>query len=272
MARSRSACEGVNLRQQFENVSLPAALIQWRLFINFFKKPMAVTSFNKQYPWKAMIIVFIAVSSLWTIGAAINAFLSPDAYVSTVRIDFGAAANSNSINTEVKMILSQRVLTKVITKLQLREKWGHRYFGDEQLKPEEILKYLSARLRVFPIQDTHIISISSYSEKPDETAEIANAIADSYRDAKLETQESTVAGVTAATLPEILDIAQPPLRPFKPNRPVYIALGLVVGIFFGLVAAGLVAICYPYVKAIFMNPKNSMERRDSFQPAIKQKY
>jgi len=233
---------------------------------------MAVASCNRQYPWKAMIIVFIAISLLWTIGATINAFLSPDAYVSTVRIDLGAAANSNSINTEVEMILSQRVLTNVITKLQLQKKWGHRYFGDEQIKPEETTKYLKARLRVFPIQDTRIISISSYSEIPDETAEIANALADSYRDAKLEPQESAVAGVAAVTLPEILDIAQTLLRPFKPNRPIYIVWGLIVGNFFGLVAAGLVAICYPYVKTIIMNPKNSVERRDSFQPAIKQKY
>src|ERR1700690_3943697 len=145
---------------------------------------MAAAPLNRQLPWKAMIVVFIAVSLLWTIGATINAFLTPDAYVSTIRIELGAAANSNSINAEVKMILSQRVLTGVITKLQLREKWGHRYFADGQIKTEEALKFLRARLRVFPIRDTHIISISSYSEIPDETAEIANALADSYRDAK----------------------------------------------------------------------------------------
>jgi uncharacterized protein involved in exopolysaccharide biosynthesis len=233
---------------------------------------MAEASFKKQLPWKAMIVAFIAVSLLWTMGATLSAFLAPDVYVSTVRIELGPAANSNSINTEVKMILSQRVLTDVITKLQLKEKWGPRYFADGQIKTEEALKFLRARLSVFPIRDTHIISVNSYSEAPHETAEIANAVAGSYRDAKLEAQASTVAGVAAATPPNILDIAQTPLRPFKPNRPIYIAVGLVVGIFFGLVAAGLVAICYPYVKRVFMNPENRVERRDSFQPAIKQKY
>jgi uncharacterized protein involved in exopolysaccharide biosynthesis len=74
-----------------------------------------------------------------------------------------------------------------------------------------------------------------YSEDRREAAQIANAIAESYRDycgrAQLEQQKAASVRMPAARV-QITDLAEPGNVPVRPNKPLNIFLGAVLGIFF----------------------------------------
>jgi hypothetical protein len=121
----------------------------------------------------------------------------------------------------------------------------------------ETLRHLQSRLELRPVRGTTLIDIGVFSEVREETAELANAIAESYvnyrstRSRALNEQRKQT-GFDANELIAaqrqfqalIVETAKPPLHPARPNRPMNIALGAVAGVFLGgLVGliAGLIA-------------------------------
>jgi len=79
------------------------------------------------------------------------------------------------------------VLGKVIDALNLNARWGKRYAGsDVALPTSESLALLKRRLELRPVRNTSLIEIRVFGENPVDAAALANAIAETYREYRLE--------------------------------------------------------------------------------------
>jgi len=90
------------------------------------------------------------------------------------------------IQTEFELIQSELILGKVVGDLDLNREWGTKYAGGDRLKTPESIMLLKSRLDLRPVRNTSIIEIRVFSEKPEEAARIANAIAEVYRKHRLD--------------------------------------------------------------------------------------
>jgi capsular polysaccharide biosynthesis protein len=194
-------------------------------------------------PRSAPVFVFLAVFAvvflLVVVTSTLITFLLPESYASTARILMRQNANEATrmsgmpaspmsydpylIQREFPIIQSQAVLGKVIDDLDLNQAWGKKYTGSGPLKTPETLALLNARIELRPIRNTSLIEIRAFSDQPAEAAQLANAIAQSYR-----VYRSHILSA------DIVDTAVPGLRPVRPNKPMNIVLGIAGGILLGL--------------------------------------
>lgn len=89
------------------------------------------------------------------------------------------------IQTEFEAIKSEAVLGKVVNGLKLDEAWAEKR-GGESLKKEEAIAMLRQQLDLRPARDSGLVEIHAKSDNPEEAAQIANAVAEAYRDHRLE--------------------------------------------------------------------------------------
>ena len=189
----------------------------------------------------------------------------------------------------------------------MNREWGKRYANGDRLRTHETISLLRGRIDLRPVRNTSLIEIRAYSEKPDEAAKIANAVAGAYRDYRLQERVRKISGsirvleqayddnnsmirsiraemaevsfqqaaqrtnrveestrrleglqrfgqalftklaaekvevtLPATSMVQIVDTAMPGLRPVRPNTPVNIMIGIVVGGLGGLFLATLV--------------------------------
>ena len=87
--------------------------------------------------------------------------------------------------TQEKILLSRPVLTKVMHNLNLQRVWGAKLNENKApLDATETLKMLTRSIRVRQDRDTTLMSISVTSEDPKQSAEIANELANVYRETR----------------------------------------------------------------------------------------
>lgn len=89
------------------------------------------------------------------------------------------------LQTQFEKLQSHSVLDEVIRKLGLVQRWTQKYSPDSPLKPEETYMYLRESMKVRQSRNTSLIEITVYSEDKEEAAEIANAVAEVYKDSRL---------------------------------------------------------------------------------------
>ena len=89
--------------------------------------------------------------------------------------------DSTNFQAEYEIIQSPKVLQPVIVQLGLAKKWAANIFKIPALTDQEALSYMSGLLKVEAKRGTDIIAITVSEEDPKEAAEIANAVADSYK-------------------------------------------------------------------------------------------
>ena len=88
--------------------------------------------------------------------------------------------------TQEKIMKSRPVLTEVIRNLNLQKLWGMELNEDKSpVTPELALQILSRSLRVEQDRDTTLMNVSATSEDNKRAAEIANEVANVYRDRRL---------------------------------------------------------------------------------------
>ena len=88
--------------------------------------------------------------------------------------------------TQEKVMKSRPVLTEVIRNLNLQRVWGTELNEDKSpVTPELALQILSRSIRIEQDRDTTLMNISVTSEDAKRAAEIANEIANVYRDRRL---------------------------------------------------------------------------------------
>lgn len=225
--------------------------------------------------------VFLAVSVpvffLVIMTAAVVTFIMPEVYSSKARIrvqndaaftasqgaasTIAAAHDPTYIQTELAVIKSELVLDPVVELLDLNARWGHKFHMEGKLMTAESRAILRGRLELRPVPNASLIDITACSDDNQESAEIANAVAQVYRDyrrnrrlelmqniadkanetaqmSKISQQDSAAANVP---LVEILDHAMPGPKPIRPNVTLNLFLGVVIGIVLSLLVGGLVA-------------------------------
>jgi len=153
---------------------------------------------DRTTPTAIFIRVFIAVFLITFLVATAITFILPESYASTARIKVEsdpADGTSQSpsydpyfIQTTFEIIQSQLVLNRVIDWLNLNVEWGKKYFAGQTLKSAETLEILKGRMSLAPVRNTKLIAITVYSDDRQEAAQIANAIAESYRDYRVNTR------------------------------------------------------------------------------------
>jgi uncharacterized protein involved in exopolysaccharide biosynthesis len=96
--------------------------------------------------------------------------------------------------------------------------------GDEATQAEQIAVHLCNAMQLLPVRNTPLIEIRFFDTAPVRAADIANAIARTYCE---------------QTHAELVDLADPPVRPMRPNPFVNLTVGVIAGIMFGLLVDGM---------------------------------
>jgi Mg-chelatase subunit ChlD len=97
------------------------------------------------------------------------------------------------IQSEFERMQSEAVLGKVIDELDLKKAWGDKQ-GGGTLTKEEALGRLKKSLDLRPVPNTSLIDVGVKSDSPEEAARIANAVAEAYRDQRLEQRKELSQG------------------------------------------------------------------------------
>ena len=201
-------------------------------------------------PRRVFVAVFLGVFTLVAVSSTLITFLLPESYSSTARVKLQQDTSEANrlpkllqvpdrydpyfLQTEFEVIQSEVVLGKVVNDLNLDRAWGKKYGGGNPLTPAETIAILKARMDLRPVRNTMLIEIRIFSDQPAEAAKLANAIARTYQEHN-----------AARNRPDIVDLAQPGLRPVRPNKPMNITLGVLGGALLALVAgAGIAGIVW----------------------------
>ena len=217
---------------------------------------------RRAFPTLSSFLIGLVVFAMVTGIAFVYANVLPTTYAATARVKLDQVIPSSQISngyphyavesydpyaiqTEFEIIRSEKVLSNVISRLNLNEVWGKKYFNGRILNSAETLKILESCLDLRPIRNTSLISITCYGQSATECASLANAIAESFRDynadlVRADVNSSKPVGKPAMSSDDglyriqIIDRAETPRRPVKPNKPLIIVCGAMVGIFLGL--------------------------------------
>jgi Mg-chelatase subunit ChlD len=89
------------------------------------------------------------------------------------------------VRTEKEKIESKLVLNDVIDKLKLDEAWGGKDGKGEKLSRDETFKRLQDKIEVETNPNSGLLDIRAKGATPEEAAQIANTVAEVYRDTRL---------------------------------------------------------------------------------------
>src|ERR1043166_3803994 len=146
--------------------------------------------------------VILAVFLLVVITATLVTFILPESFASTARIKIerdqsdiqgmtatgmGGGYDPYFIQTEFELMQSEVILKPVVERLNLNVEWGKKYnAGNGALKTEESMGLLKSRMDLRPVRNTSLIEIRVLSEKAEDAAKYAQAIAEVYQEHRLE--------------------------------------------------------------------------------------
>ncbi len=146
--------------------------------------------------------VILAVALLTIVTGTAYTLMMPKKFTSTTQLEVREDAmdvdpfydrqasrlgyNPFFLMTQEKIMRSRPVLTEVIRNLNLQKVWGAELNEDKSpVTPELALQILGRSMRVEQDRDTTLMNISVTSEDPKRAAEIANEVANVYRDRRL---------------------------------------------------------------------------------------
>lgn len=142
--------------------------------------------------------IVLAVAILVVITGTVYTLMLPNIYASQVRISVSEDApqinpfsgqdsyynyNPYFLRTQFEIIQSKPIYDAVINRLNLQTAWGK---DGEKVAREVALKILQNSVSVVQERDTSLIRIIVRRDNPDESARIANEIAEVYRDSRLD--------------------------------------------------------------------------------------
>ncbi len=148
--------------------------------------------------------VIIAVFLLVVITTTVVTYMLPETYMSSTRIKvekdsadvplLGQMASQGPpdmffLQTEFEVIQAKTNLYQVIEDLSLNQRWSKEYLNQGTLKTQETFEILKDKLDVRQFRNTTMIEIRVYSRNKAEASEIANKIADVYKESRLSERE-----------------------------------------------------------------------------------
>src|SRR6266496_3714339 len=156
--------------------------------------------------------VILAVFLLVAITTTLVTFILPPTYASAARMSVQKDATDVPglgngpvysgfdpywVQTEFEKIQSKSILYPVISNLDLNHKWGEK-FKEGELRTDITYKLLKRAVDVTQSRNTTLIEIKVFSDDANEAADIANKIAEVYRESRLATwQERASKGLLA---------------------------------------------------------------------------
>ena len=185
----------------------------------------------------------IGVFALTVLVSVLYANLLPKQYCSKARIipylevEYGA---TNYIANGKKVLGSEIIYSNSISELKLQERWGIKTSSGAPLSYELTLARFAKLLEVRPEPGTSLWDITCYADSPEESCEIANSVAWCAVHYCSQLRKQTVKPIETNrdmirdSMVEIVDSAEPTLRPIKPNKPKIIVSGALVGCCLGL--------------------------------------
>ena len=142
--------------------------------------------------------LILAVAFLVVLTGTVYTLLLPNIYASSSRIlvsedspeinpfavqqNYMSTYNPYFLRTQFEILTSKPILNEVIYRLNLQSEWGK---NNEILTRDIALKILKNSISVFQQRDTSLIVINVKRDNPDEAADIANEIAQVYRESRL---------------------------------------------------------------------------------------
>lgn len=153
--------------------------------------------------------VILAVFLLVLITATVATFILPESYASIAKIrveregydiepitgrPYQQGYDPYFIQTEFEVIQSSLVLSRVVESLNLNDAWQNKFGLPQKLKTEESIALLKRMIDLRPVRNTSLIEIRVFSDDADEAARLANAIAEKYRDYRLEERKKLTLG------------------------------------------------------------------------------
>jgi hypothetical protein len=98
------------------------------------------------------------------------------------------------VQTEFEVIQSELVLSNVVQALDLQSKWGNDSAGGQRLKAQEAMALLRDKLALKAARGTGLVEIRAKSDNSEEAAKIANAVAEAYRNYRLDQRRQLTMG------------------------------------------------------------------------------
>ncbi len=143
--------------------------------------------------------IVLAVAILVVLTGTVYTLMLPNIYESNVRISvsedvpeinpfagqqtYYSTYNPYFLRTQFEILTSKPILYEVINRLNLQKEWG----AEGETLPREVAhKILRNSINVFQQRDTSLIVVSVKRDNPDEAADIANELAEVYRDSRLD--------------------------------------------------------------------------------------
>jgi capsular exopolysaccharide synthesis family protein len=174
--------------------------------------------------------VILAVFLLVALTTTLVTFILPESFSSTVRIAVEKEASDIApldgrsitpgydpyfIQDQYEKIQSKSVLYPVISNMNLNLKWAAKY-KEDRLQMDVTYLILKQKIDVRQSRNTSLIEIRVYSEDKKEAADIANQIADTYRDTRIALKKwNTLRGIE--TLQVEWDKADGEVRTYQTN-------------------------------------------------------
>jgi uncharacterized protein involved in exopolysaccharide biosynthesis len=151
----------------------------------------------------------------------------PDALLPGER-HFSPEKDHELVHLKFALEYSEEILGRALARLDLPAKWGKSLTRGGDRQTDGALTRLRSRLKLrrdgAGLRTVECFRLSAASDSPAEAAQIANAIVEEYREYRQEQRQKRessrgVAGQSPST-PQvvILQRAQPPTKPFVPNR------------------------------------------------------
>lgn len=205
----------------------------------------SATAGSRLNPFAVFWPVFALVFLLVVFSATTITFILPESYASTARIMIaatpaaGATGSQSSppdpvfFQTQVELLRSELVLTKAIEELDLNTVWGKRYYDGEKLNTAVTLDLLRSRLDFRPVRNTSLLEIRAFSEDPKEAAAVADGVVKAFT--AYSHSSANGAKVTVIESPQVSQ------RPVRPNKPLNIVIGALLGGALGVLAGGAAA-------------------------------
>lgn len=113
--------------------------------------------------------------------------------------------NPYFLKTEFEVIQSRTILSSVLDKLNLQEKWSSREENKGGLIPRNVcMAILEQSVRVNQYRDTSLIEIQVFRDDQDEAMRIANEVANAYRAYRQSTKDLEIRAAVTALENELL--------------------------------------------------------------------
>jgi len=183
---------------------------------------------------KVFAAIFLSLAAILAMSVV---FWMPASYSSLARIAVEKKNGSTEgydpyfLQTEFARLQSRAVLDPVIDELDLTKRLAPQSGSANLITKREAYAILKRMIELRQTRNTSLLEVRVYDKDRHVAAAIANRIVEAYR-RSIETS-------TAPVLVQLIDSAEPGLRPTRPNLPMTLALGSGLSV---LVAAAVAAL------------------------------